>query len=259
MACNVPRRGWVTDYPLLVFALSFTAFWAAVRAGVWRARAAPPPDGDERDAFRVVLGATLTLVGLIIGFSFSMAVGRYDQRKTHEAVEANAIGTEFLRVELLPAGTAADAQHLLRLYVAQRIAFYKTRDDGRLARIDADTAALQRQLWASVQAVAAARPTPVTALTASGMNEVLDAQGYTQAVWWNRIPDGAWLLMAMVALIACALTGYGAREARLLVILPAVLAVAFFFVSDIDSPRHGLIRVVPRNLVSLAESMRAGQ
>jgi len=248
---------WVVDHPLVVLALSFAALWAAIRAGASRYRAAPSPAGDEREAFRVVLGATLTLLGLIIGFSFSMAVGRYDQRKAYEEAEANAVGTEFLRLDLLPAGTAAAAKELLRSYVQQRIAFYEERDDEVLARIDADTAALQRRLWTSV--LAAAPPTPVAALAVAGMNDVLNSQGYTQAIWWNRIPEGAWLLMAMMAVIACTLTGYGAREARPLVVLPAVLAVAFFFVSDIDSPRHGLIRVVPRDLVSLAASMRAGE
>lgn len=63
--------------------------------------------------------------------------------------------------------------------------------------------------------------------------------------------------MSVIALVACALTGYGAPEARPLLVLPVVLAVAFFFLSDIDSPRHGLIRVVPQNLLSLAASMRA--
>ena len=61
---------------------------------------------EERADFGVVLSATLTLLGLLIGFSFSMAVSRYDQRKNLEEAEANAIGTEYVRADLLPTGDA---------------------------------------------------------------------------------------------------------------------------------------------------------
>ena len=90
------------------------------------------------------------------------------------------------------------------------------------------------------------------------MNDVLNSQGYTQAAWGNRIPEGAWLLMIIIAMCSCGLTGYGARHSRawLLVILPIVLSIAFFFIADIDSPRHGVIRVTPRNLIGLEQTLR---
>jgi hypothetical protein len=90
------------------------------------------------------------------------------------------------------------------------------------------------------------------------MNDVLNSQGYTQAAWRNRIPEAAWILMVAIALCCCALIGYSAHAARpsLLVILPLILSIAFFLVAEIDSPRHGVIRVHPQNLVSLAQSLR---
>ncbi len=86
----------------------------------------------------------------------------------------------------------------------------------------------------------------IRALTVAGMNDVLNSQGYTQAAWWNRIPGAAWALMFAIALFCNLLLGYGARkmEPKLLMILPVVVAVAFFLIADIDSPRGGLIRVV---------------
>ena len=78
--------------------------WIAERMGAAaRKKTEEMGDADERDDFGVILAATLTLLGLIIGFSFSMAISRYDQRKNLEEEEANAIGTEYLRAELLPA------------------------------------------------------------------------------------------------------------------------------------------------------------
>jgi hypothetical protein len=95
----------------------------------------------------VIQGATLTLLGLIIGFTFSMALGRYDQRKNYEEDEANAIGTEYVRADLLPAADAAKVRAPLLRYLDQRVLFYPTRDERRLRQIDADTARLQAELW----------------------------------------------------------------------------------------------------------------
>nr|WP_257030994.1 hypothetical protein [Edaphobacter lichenicola] len=212
---------------------------------------------DElRTDFGVVLAATLTLLGLIIGFSFSMATARYDQRKTSEEAEANAIGTEYVRADLLPAAEGAEVRALLRQYTDLRIRFYRTRDAWELRRIDADTTRVQGELWAAASKPAMEQPSPVIALAVVGMNDVLNSQGYTQAAWWNRIPVAAWALMFAIAIFCNGLLGYGARqmEPRLFMVLPLVVAVAFFLIADIDSPRGGVIRVHPQNL----ESLRVG-
>lgn len=103
------------------------------------------------------------------------------------------------------------------------------------------------------------QPTPVMALVVSGMNDVLNSQGYTQAAHWNQIPTAAWALMAAIAIGCNLLVGYGSRSAKagskLLPILPIVVSIAFMLIADIDSPRHGIIRVSPQNLISLAKSL----
>ena len=216
---------------------------------------------DIREDFGVILAASLTLLGLIIGFSFSMAVSRYDQRKNYEEAEANAIGTEYVRADLLPAADAAKVRALLRNYLDQRVLFYTTRDEQQIRKINARTAQLQAELWSAVTVPAAAQPEPVIALAVSGMNDVLNSQGYTQAAWWNRIPVAAWALMAAIAVCCNLLVGYGARNAKaegvLLLVLPFVVSISFFLIADIDSPRGGVIRVNPQNLISLVESLRA--
>ena len=110
-----------------------------------------------------------------------MALGRYDQRKNYEEEEANAIGTEYVRAGLLPAADAAKMRALLINYLDQRILFYETRDEEGLSKIDAETAKLRAELWSAVQAAAAAQPTPVIAVAVSGMNDVLNSQGYAPA------------------------------------------------------------------------------
>jgi len=188
-----------------------------------------------------------------------MAVSRYDQRKNYEEAEANAIGTEYVRADLLPAADAARVRALLANYLDQRVLFYITRDKQQIRQINARTAQLQTELWSAVLGPAAAQPTPIVSLAVSGMNDVLNSQGYTQAAWWNRIPIAAWGLMAAIAICCNLLIGYGARsvnaEGGLLLVLPLVVSISFFLIADIDSPRAGVIRVHPHNLESLVESL----
>jgi hypothetical protein len=250
----------VIRHPLTVLVLTFALMWLSARVGlllrVKQPKVGEPSHGD----LDLIVAATLTLLGLIIGFSFSMAISRYDLRKTYEEAEANAIGTEYVRADFLPPADAAQVRTLLEQYLAQRILFYETRDEAALRHIDSATTQLQTELWSGVRGPSAAQQTPILALVASGMNDVLNSQGYTQAAWWNRIPPGAWFLMVAVAICSNLLIGYDSRRAgeravRLL-ILPFVLCIAFYATADIDSPRRGLIRVHPQNLTSLAQSLR---
>ena len=217
-----------------------------------------PLKEEEREGFGVVEAAILTLLGLLIGFTFSMAVSRYDQRKNFEEDEANAIGTEYFRADLLPASDAARVRDLLQNYLDQRILFYNTRDVRQLERINSSTTQLQSELWSTVQIRAASSPTPVVALAVSGMNDVLNSQGYTQFAWENRIPAAAWGLVAAIAVCCNLLIGYRTpqRSWLLFLVLPFAVAVTFFLIADIDSPRRGLIRVHPQNLIGLSQSLR---
>jgi hypothetical protein len=246
------------NYPFVVAGLSFVLLWlsALIGASVRRKRSLKE---DEHEDFNVVVAATLTLLGLIIGFSFSMAVSRYDLRKNYEEAEANAIGTEWVRADLLPAADAARVRLLLRQYLDERVMFYRTRNRDELQKINAVTSQLQTDLWNAVKTPSDANPTPVVALAVSGMNDVLNSQGYTQAAWWNRIPFAAWGLMVAIAICCNVLIGYGALHAEAksarLIVLPLVVAISFLLIADIDSPRSGIIHVAPQNLMSLAQSI----
>jgi hypothetical protein len=250
---------FIATHPAAILGLSFFGLWAATAIGT-ALKKRRPLDEALRTDFNVILGATLTLLGLLIGFSFSMASTRYDQRKTYEEAEANAIGTEYLRADLLSAEQATKVRALLKSYTELRVRFYMA-DEAEVASIDAATAKLQAEMWSAVlppPSPPAAPATPVTALAVAGMNDVLNAQGYTQAAWWNRIPPAAGLLMVLVALACNVLIGYSLRttstRSKVLLILPLVVAIAFALITDIDTPRNGLIRVVPQNLNALLAS-----
>jgi hypothetical protein len=248
------------DMPLLLSLVSLVTLWVAAQVGVYVHTKREKMTEDERQDLGVILGAGLTLLGLIIGFTFSMAISRYDQRKNDEANEANAIGTEYTRAGLLGAENAAIVRRLLSTYTGQRISFYTTKESGRLRQIDSSTLKLQSDLWSAIEGPAIAQPTPVMQLVVSGMNDVLNTQAYTQASWWNRIPIPAWILLAAIAIFCNYLVGYtshrfGARS-RTFFLMPLLVSIAFFLIADIDSPRGGVIRVRPINLESVASSMQ---
>jgi hypothetical protein len=147
-------------------------FWIADWVGVSFRRASLKSQQTDEENLSIVLGAVLTLLALIIGFTFSMAVSRYDQRKNYEEQEANAIGTEYVRLDVLPNADAVKARTLLRNYLDQRIVYYTSRDAIRLQQTRAETTRLQADLWSNVVARAAVLPPPITTFALAGMNDV---------------------------------------------------------------------------------------
>jgi hypothetical protein len=242
------------DNPLAILVLSFVALVLAAETGAYASEKRAPLTETEKNALGVVLMGALTIYAVIIGFSFNMASVRYDQRKNYEEQEANAIGTEYLRVGLLPPTEVAHTRNLLQEYLEERILFYQTRDGPDLRAVDSATARLQSALWSAVEPHGAMQPTPVTAAILTGMNDVLNTQGYTQSAWSNRIPFAAWGPIIALSLCCSVLFGFYAthKSGRLLFLsLPVILAITFFLLGDLDNPRAGVIRVEPENLENL--------
>jgi len=252
------RMSSILNRPLIVLIISLIAQWFAAYVGDFLRGRRRPVRKDEREDLDIVEAAVLTLLALIIGFSFSMAVTRYDLRKNYEEAEANAIGTEYVRADLLPVADAVSVRELLRRYLDQRVASYLSGEEREIGQTDIESAKLEAALWSAILPAANARPTPVTALVVSGMNDVLNSQSRTQAAWWNRIPVAAWSLMGLIAISCNLLLGYGERRkgALLLLVLPIVVSISFLLIADIDSPRGGIIRVLPHSLISLSLSLK---
>ena len=168
------------NYPVLLFPSSLLILWLSTLAGA-RLRRRKPLIDEEREDFSLVQAAALTLLALTIGFSFSMAIDRYDQRRNYEEAEANAIGTELVRAGLLPAPDASRVHAQLANYLKLRVEFYLTNNRPELQKINAETGHLQTEMWTAVQSAALAQPTAVIALAVASKNDVLNSQGYTQA------------------------------------------------------------------------------
>lgn len=249
----------LVDHPAVLFLVLLVLFTGAVAFGAFVLRRLVELRDDDREDFSLIQTSTLTLLALLIGFSLSMAVGRYDQRKNLEEGEANAIGTEYVRADLAGPPNAALIKQRLVDYLGLRLANYRTRDPQELARLNRDMATAQADLWKLATQVAGTHPTPIGALVVAGMNDVLNSQDYAEAARINHIPLGAWFLMIAIALFGCAIQGYGAkgrlRRGALLAILPFTVALSLALIADIDSPRGGIIRVEPQDLVRLQQSL----
>ena len=247
------------DFPLLVLVTSFALMVVSTWVGdALRKRAGVLTEDQLTDNGRL-LGAVLTLLFFIIGFSFVMAISRYDLRKTCEQAEAISIGTEYSRADLLAPADAAKVQKLLKRYLDQRMLFYTTRSPARASEIAADTVRLQAELWSTLRPAIPAVPAPLMGVLVSGMNDVINSQRSSQAAWLNRIPVAAWALMAVIGIGCCWLIGYRARRTDWLafLVVPVAVSVCFFLIADLDSPRGGAIRVAPQNLSSLSQFLRA--
>lgn len=246
------------DFPLLVLAVSFALLIVSIWVGdAFRKRAGVPNDSGRSDS-GLLLSATLTLLSLIIGFTFSMAINRYDLRKNCEQAEAIAIGTQYARADLLVPADAVKVQTLLRSYLDQRVLFYTTRNSGRASEVSANTVRLQQELWSTVRTAIAAVPPPLMGLLISGMNDVVSSQRGSQAARLNRIPIAAWALMVAISIGCCWLIGYRARHRDWLafMVVPIAVSVSLFLIADLDSPLGGAIRVSPQNMSSLSQSLQ---
>ena len=255
---------FLLDHPIIFLLVLLIVLGSATRLGVALRTRHGPLEEARRGDFDIVLGATLTLLSLIVGFTFSMAANRYDLRKNLEEAEANAIGTAYARADLLPGADAARVHELLREYTKLRVRFYSITNytfetDRLLGELNRTTSSVQTQLWAAVVGPVSANQTAPMALVAAAMNDALNSQGYAQAASWNRIPPGAWALLCTIGVVATIMIGFrfdaGSRQRMLMLVLPTLVAISMFLISDIDCPRGGVIRVLPQNLMALEATL----
>jgi hypothetical protein len=248
----------IMNFPGILSLCALLCLWVSARLGVFVRGRMRAVDLSELDEFGTVLGATLTLLGLLIGFTFSMAISRHDQRKNYEEEEANAIGTEYVRADLLPEPARTKVQAQLVQYLDLRIQRYDAHATDDVSGLAARTADSQNIMWNETKSVANVNPNPIIATVVVGMNDVLNRQGYTQAARLNRIPVSAWALMFVIALLANFLIGFTGKKAgnTRLLIVPLAVSISFLLIADIDSPQGGIIRIQPQNLQILADSLR---
>lgn len=218
-------------------------------------------DESRRSQISGLQGALLGLLGLLIGFTFAMAVARYESRRGLVLKEANAIGTTFLRADLLPEAHRAPVQNLLRRYVDLRLRYQPLASDpAKLAEGLRESATLQSELWRHATVAAEESPTPIVATFINALNDTIDTEAERLAASRNRIPAAVWLLLLIVASLGCLLSSYaagahGTRTAFSSVVLPLLIAIVMTLIFDLANPRKGIIGVSQEPLIDLQQSI----
>jgi uncharacterized membrane protein len=231
----------------LVFVATIVAFLLAAEGGFrLGARIRKRLGSTEVPELGTTVGGLLGLLGLLLAFTFGMAGDRFDRRKTLVVEEANAIGTAWLRTDLIPEPQRTQARDTLRQYTQARLdAVDVSARAGAIARSEQ----LQGSLWTTTAAAAAATPTPPVALFVAAVNEVIDMHGRRlNAAIRNPIPPSIFGTLYAVALLVLAALGYarGLTEDRSAVatsVLTLVLAVVILLILDLDRPYEGLLTV----------------
>lgn len=240
----------------LLAILFFAGLLAAREVGKYarsRQSAAGRAPGEDSFALNSVLG----LLALLIGFTFSIALSRYETRRELVVQEANAIGTTWLRMDLLEGADRARMQALLRRYLDARIAFGQARTSLDEKREFKRTEAVQAELWAAmVQVTAPFRDTARASLLISTTNESIDLAAERYASRQSHIPPRILRLLLIFSLLTAGLVGYERggqrREATLLFVL---LTLAVTLVIDLDRPTTGLTNVSQQPMLDLRASM----
>jgi hypothetical protein len=240
-------------FVLVLLLLTVTTFVGLVIRARFR-------EGVERESesIKTMEGATLALLGLLLGFTFSMAVSRYDQRTQLEIAEANNLGTLWLRTSLLSESGRAAERDLIRRYLPIRMSFLSLgRDEQQLHQEQQQTGALQTEMWRIANAEANARRDPETALFVAALNDSIDVTEERAAALENRIPVTAWAMLLFLGAVASLMVGTGLRSSSIVlrILLPVVLAAALALVYDLDSPRSGLIRVHQQSMERLQQQI----
>jgi hypothetical protein len=247
---------WMVLVILVVVLLALSEFGWRVGLARSRAKLEKTKDGGS------VPTAVLTLLGLLLGFSFAMAVSRHETRRELVVQEANSIITTARRARLLPEPQADNVSRLLREYVALRIeAHRETQFSQRFAALRKSSADLHERLWNEVVAAAAKQPTPITASFIASLNETIDFEATRIAAKRNHVPGAVWLLLLCVAGCGLWLTGWeagiaGGHPFLARFLFPLLIAVVIVLITDIDTPRGGLITVDERPLLELNDSLK---
>lgn len=201
--------------------------------------------------------AVFGLLGLIMAFTFSSAASRFEDRRHLITAEANAIGTAYLRVDLLPSDAQPEIKALMRQYTNTRSTTYLNVSNQATTEAKlAETIALQNQIWTKV--LNACRrpdaPTQATMLLLPALNEMIDITTTRSMATENHPPLIVFLLLGGLSLIGALLVGYDSspnkeRSWFHTIVFAGIMSLAVFVIVDLEFPRQGLIRVDTTDLL----------
>ena len=216
------------------------------------------------DDISTLEAAMLGLLALMIGFTFAMALSRFDTRRDAVLLEANAIGTTALRARLLPEPHRKEVLKLLRDYVRVRLDI--TQRTPSLADLEGtirQSNDIQEALWREAMAISAMDQGMVpTGLFIQTLNEMIDDQAKRLAALRNRIPNIVLLTLFGIAAVVCGFAGYARglesrRDATPVYILGFLVTVVIILILDLDRPNAGFVQTSQQPMLDTAAALAA--
>jgi len=253
----------ITDYPLYFFLLLFAAFLAIIEIGVRiERRSRLQQDEAKFKQIEETRNQIAVLLSLLLGFTLSMSLARFDHRKELIVDEANAIGTTYLRAQMLPEPARTQSMDLLRRYADLRTSWLNAKDPvaARNAAIG-ESVKVQDQLWQIAVPLAQQTPNPIISIYAQTLNDMIDLHEKRVAAGANRIPDTIWAMLILLGALTCLVVGLGQRSRMMIsmTVTPLMIAVVMALIADIDTPRRGTITVSQASLTRLQEGIKPAQ
>lgn len=250
----------VVEHPLWLFFALLIGLLAAVEVG-FRLGMRSEARGEDplHEQLKVARNGLVTLVSFLLGFMLPMSLSRFDLRMHLVIEEAKAIGTTALRATLLPEPARSKARDLMKEYVEVRMKFFDAGLSGRqLESANNHARRVQNELWKQAVTSAQASPTPITALFAQSLNQMIDLSEERLAALENRIPGSIWLMLSSISLLACLTVGYSLRRRTALAMLvtPLMISIVMALAADLDSPRSGLIRVAQQSMERIRSDLQ---
>lgn len=215
------------------------------------------------DELKIVLGAALSLFGLLMGFILSIAIGGYNTRVTAEENEAMAIGNAFQRTTLLMTESHKDqAEKMLHDYLQLRIRFFNAPNEEARIQIRMESIQKQTYMWTLISQLAKQHPNPVMLSVLNACNDLYTTQQKTMASWRQQIPSSAWVILILFGMCSNFLIGYNMRGKvgckTLLLVVPVITSIALFMIAEIDIPGRGMIHVTSHNLEDVLVTLSSG-
>jgi len=222
---------------------------------------------SSRTHVGAIQASLLGVLALLLGFTFSLSLQRFDNRSQAVVDEANAIGTSYLRAQLLPTTIRGEVQTLLRHYVDLRVKAGEISLDKEEQRdvIIAQANKVLDELWGYARRAAEEDARPMTAgLFIQSVNDLIDSYGRRDAALIRHVPELVLFLLYGTFLLAGGVVGYAAgvgghRPSLVTYILVMLIVVLTFIIVDLDRPRRGLIRVSQSSLIDLGVAIDSAQ
>ncbi|MEZ4768692.1 MAG: hypothetical protein R2844_09740 [Caldilineales bacterium] len=248
---------------VILFVLLVVAVEIGYRLGLRnRARS----DDEAKSHINALQASLLGVLALLLGFTFSLALQRFDSRSQAVVDEANAIGTTYLRTNLLPPAIQQESQRLMRSYLDVRVRegdVALSDESDRQALLD-QAAQYQNALWHQAMLAAQEDKSPVTSgLYIQALNSMIDSFGSRNAALDRHVPELVLYLLFVSFILTWAIVGYAAgaaghRPSRVAYLMLVLVVLVVFLIIDLDRPRRGLIEVNQSSLVGLQTAINAG-